>query len=293
MVVVFFSLSRSKLPGYVAPALPALSLLVEVRCMGEPTSREQAENTQQEDARQENLGSSWPALTKWEMALIRLVGWLLSVICLSLGLLVWAWAKQPTATLWGKVIATHTVEVVTLFTPMMLALGVVLLIGSPLIVFQRRKSRRDLRVALLMNASAAMLFVHLGLPVWSNYNIAPLHNLGRRALPALERGDSLVIYALKSGRTSLRFVLGHTPQITETAQSTKLLRIVQQTGHGYIWTTRKMSLPALPVPLTLHQEAATAEWMLWSYGKPPQVAAGEVSEVTEKLHKDQNLPPRI
>lgn len=104
---------------------------------------------------------------------------------------------------------------------------------------------------------------HFGLPAWINAEAAPVANLGRRALPALERGEPLVIFAVHPKRPSLRYILGHNSQIVETFSPETLQGVRRDAGDGYVLTKSDTALP--PLPGTFQREATEGRWALWRY----------------------------
>jgi Dolichyl-phosphate-mannose-protein mannosyltransferase len=239
--IVFFSISRSKLPGYVQPALPALCLLAAAR-----------------------LDAFWRVrrgLTRGESIALGATGVLLGTLLLAVGALGWQWRGQAGAIWRGMPVPPKVFAPVTILSPIAMALGALFLLGCAVILLRRQVVPQMVGSIMMMNALLVVILGRFGLPAWNTYNIEPLHDLGRRALPALERGENLVLYGLRPSRTSLRFVLGHTGQITETRETARLRQVLQNAGGGYILTERDVSLPSLPC--TARQEAAAGRWMLW------------------------------
>ncbi|HEX8234438.1 MAG TPA: glycosyltransferase family 39 protein [Abditibacteriaceae bacterium] len=247
VVVGFFSISRSKLPGYILPAVPALSLLIGVQV--------------------DRLWRERQSLGKLEMALLGLVSVLLGAIGIVAGILGQRWSAQVAAqqivSFRGKQVPERVLEPVILLSPLMLGLGALFLIGSLIVVARRKQMPQALGAMAVMNVILALLLVHAALPVYDRLVIAPLHDMGRRALPALARGEPLVIYKLRPRRTSLRFVVGHTRQVTETEESDELTRVLTAAPRGFILTERDKELPSLP--RAPRREASSRRWVLWRY----------------------------
>lgn len=245
VVVVFFSISRSKLPSYVAPAVPALCLLVA--------------------ARLDALWSAKGALTRAEALALGLVGVLLGAILFLVGTLGWLWRGQSGITLEGTPVALKTISVVCALSPVLLALGVLLLGGCAWMLGNWQTPRRVVAGGTVMGASLIAVLAGLGLPAWNALDIAPLHDLARQTLPDLEQGDALVLYGFKPRRPSVRFLLGHTAQITETGDPLVLRGVLERSG-GLILTPANRTLPALP--LAVHQQSASPGWTLWKCDLP-------------------------
>jgi 4-amino-4-deoxy-L-arabinose transferase-like glycosyltransferase len=247
VVVGFFSISRSKLPGYIMPAVPALSLLVGVQL--------------------DRLWRERQSFGKMEMALLGLVSVLLGAFGVVAGILGQRWSAQVAAqqiiSFRGKEVPERVLEPVILLSPLMLGLGALFLSGSLIVVARRRQIPQALGMMVAMNVILALLLVHAALPVYDRLVIAPLHDMGRRTLPALARGEPLVIYGLAPRRTSLRFVVGHTRQVTETEKPDVLRRVLNAAPRGFILTERETQLPSLP--RTPRREASSGHWVLWRY----------------------------
>ncbi|HMF56548.1 MAG TPA: glycosyltransferase family 39 protein [Pyrinomonadaceae bacterium] len=257
IVVLFFSLSASKLPNYVLPALPALVLLVAWR-----------------------LDSVWKmrrGLYALESSILGISGSLLGILFLTTGLFGWQWRTPPASAPWlarklGAIfnwkaqsesidLLWHKLMPVTVLAPYWIALGALLLLGSIIILAFWRNTFKTFISALLMSLSLIVLLVHFIMPVWSDYNAAPLNGLSRSTLPALQNGETLVLYALH--RPSLRYILGHNQQLIETFSPDILQSVLSSAGHGHILTRRDTTLP--PLPGALQQEAEAGQWVLWRY----------------------------
>jgi 4-amino-4-deoxy-L-arabinose transferase-like glycosyltransferase len=259
VVMLFFSVSRSKLPNYILPALPALVLLVAWR-----------------------LDLLWQAkrgLSTFESGLLIVVGGVLGIFFLVVGWFGWQWRSQPASPSWfakslGGLFAwkedSQNIEVlwrkltpITELAPHWIALGGVLLLGSAMFLLFWRNTRQTVVSALSLSLALIILAVHFGMPAWINSDTAPINELGRRALPGLQRGEPLVLYALHPKRPSLRYTLGYQDQLTETFSPDVLQSVMTGAGHGYILTANDVSLP--PLSGTLQQAAAAGRWALWRY----------------------------
>jgi len=242
VVVVFFSLSKSKLPGYVLPALPPLCLLAGAR-----------------------LRSLWTVkngLRPGEAALMGFTGLILSAFFVLAGVLGLQWRGQPGAELMGKSVPTDVVQAVAHMAPFALTLGALFLL-SVLVLFARWSATpRVTGAAILFGLLFAFLVGHDGLPRWNAYDIEPLHRLARSLIPALEHGKSVAIYAFEPSRPSLRFIMGHPRQISEPGTPEELHRVLQSAKGGYILTEKRNILPT-DLPCRVLQEREDGRWVLY------------------------------
>ncbi|GIV19540.1 MAG: hypothetical protein KatS3mg023_1291 [Armatimonadota bacterium] len=243
VVVVFFSLSKSKLPGYVLPAVPALTLLTALR-----------------------LHSLWKVpngLRAGEAALMGFTGLILSGVFALAGVLGWQWRGQQSIELMGKSVPTDVAQAVAHMSPFALMLAALFLL-SVFVLFARWSSTpRVTGAAILFALLFVFLVGHDGLPRWNAYDIEPLHQVGRSLVPALEQGQSVAIYAFEPSRPSLRFIMGHPAQISEPGTPEELKRTLHSlSGEGYILTEKRHALPAdLPCHPVLEREAG--RWVLY------------------------------
>ena len=116
---------------------------------------------------------------------------------------------------------------------------------------------------MFLSLALIILSVHFLMPAWSSSDTAPLNELGQRALPGLQRGEPLVMYALHPRRPSLRYTLGHNQQLFETFSPVSLQSVLNDAGGGYVLTAKDTSLP--PLSGTFQQEAAAGQLVLWRY----------------------------
>jgi 4-amino-4-deoxy-L-arabinose transferase-like glycosyltransferase len=259
VVVLFFSFSINKLSSYILPALPALALLSAWR-----------------------LDSLWrvrKGLTAAESSILCVCGGVTGIVFLTAGALGWKWRNPPSSPSWlakqlGAVFnwreQSHGVELLwRKLTPLIdlapywLTLGALLLLTAAVIVACWRNTSKTFFAAALTSLSIIALTTHLLLPAWSRNEAAPLNALGQRTLPALERGEPLVLYGLHPRRISLYYMLGHSSQIIETFSPDTLQHVFRDAGHGYILTKTETPLPAFPG--TFKPEATAGKWTLWRY----------------------------
>lgn len=267
VVVVLFSLSKSKLPQYAQPALPALALLVAVR-----------------------LDASWRAecsLSVIEAVCLGLTGVLLGELLVASGVLGWQWSTQPVPTLEESLtifsFAMKKSQFLALLGPQLMILGSVLLVGTVIILSLCKTTPRAISAMLLMSMITAVIIAHFARSAWAEYYHSPqLNQLARQTLPALERGEQLILYDLGSPtRYSLRFLLGHIDQITDTSESEVLLRTEREQRHGYIITSRSNLLPRGAG--NLQKESRAGKWLLWRFDSD-QIGGGESSPGNEQTH---------
>jgi 4-amino-4-deoxy-L-arabinose transferase-like glycosyltransferase len=260
IVIAFFSLSRSKLPNYILPALPALMLLLAWR-----------------------LDAIWEmrrGLKAWESAALAISGGLLGLVWLAIGLAGWRWRTTPAqppalAQRLGALFSWKSAEgtemlwlKLTAITGPALywtALGALVMLASLLVLAYWRSVRRTVALGVAVSIAFILLVVHIVLPAWSRYDVVPLTALGARTLPALERGEPLVMYALHPKRPSLHYMLGHDEQTVETFSPETLQSVLERAGHGYVLTTSAATLPQLPG--AFQQEATAGQWTLWRYDR--------------------------
>ena len=249
VVVALFSLSKSKLPQYAQPALPALALLVAVR-----------------------LDASWRAersMSVVEAVCLGLTGVLLGELLVASGVLGWQWSTQPVPTLESSLtifsFGIKKSAFLTLMAPQLVILGSVLLIGTVLILSFCKRTQGAACAMILMSMFTAVIIAHFARSAWSDYyHSAALNQLAQQTVPGLQRGEQLILYDLGSPtRYSLRFLLGHIDQITDTSETEVLLRTEKEHRRGYIITSRDNYLPR--VAGNVQKESRAGKWLLWRF----------------------------
>jgi 4-amino-4-deoxy-L-arabinose transferase-like glycosyltransferase len=249
VILAVFSISKSKLPQYALPALPALALLLAVR-----------------------LDASWQrgrGLSVFEAACLGLTGVVLGELLVAAGVLGWQWTTEPVPALEAGLsifhFATKKAEFLVMLAPQLVILGSALLIGTAITLSFRKTASRAASVMILMSMTTAVVIGHYARSAWSDYyHSAPLNQLAQQALPALQHGEQLILYDLGSPtRYSLRFLLGHIDQITDTSEAEVLLRSAQEHRHGYIITPRGIQ-PSQAIG-NLQREAKGWKWVLWRF----------------------------
>jgi 4-amino-4-deoxy-L-arabinose transferase-like glycosyltransferase len=256
VVAGFFSLSKSKLPGYIQPAVPALALLAAMR-----------------------LDSIWRVsrgLTATERGITGVAAALLAGLFLAVGSLGLWWRAQPGGTLWGKAVPADVTVPLIRLAPVAMAIGTLLLIGGVGIVLAWRSPPRVVGTAVAVSLAFVALLVRFALPSWSAYEIQPLHELALRTLPDLRRGEPLVVYGFVHRRPSLLFLLGHSNRICETALPSVLQQTVRNAHVGWILAERKTHLP--PLEARFRPESGAGRWMLWRWNAGPASARGKGQE---------------
>jgi 4-amino-4-deoxy-L-arabinose transferase-like glycosyltransferase len=257
VVVGFFSLSQSKLPGYIQPAVPALALLAA--------------------ARLDRLWQVRRGLTAGEGLVLASTGLILGALFLAIGGLASSWRSHPVAVLGGKAIPASLSVPLTHLVPVAVALGALFWLGSAAILAVWASTPRVAGTAVGVSLASLVVTAQFGLPIWSASEIQPLHDLARQTLPALQRGEPVVIYMFVHRRPSLRFVLGHTAEVHETCNPAVLQQYVGAAGRGAILTGRETSLP--PLTSTIRREAIAGRWALWRW-EPRTTESRRVRERT-------------
>ncbi|MEN6519534.1 MAG: glycosyltransferase family 39 protein [Armatimonadota bacterium] len=249
VVIGFFSISASKLPGYVQPALPALSILAARRLLDEKTK----------------------SLARLECVLAVIGGMLLGGIFTSAGVLGKLLQSQASITLGGKPVPSTVADALVVMYPFALSTGILFLCGTVFIVLRRKVVPQIITAGALTGAVFAMLAGGIGLPAWSGYNIDPLHTLAGKTIPALERGEKLIVYHFERRRPSLLFVTGRADRVIEIDSTDKpnepevLEREISQAERGYILAERSVDIPSLGC--TLRRKSTAGRWVLWQFAE--------------------------
>jgi 4-amino-4-deoxy-L-arabinose transferase-like glycosyltransferase len=261
VVFVFFSFSISKLPNYILPALPALSILIAWRL--------------------DSIWNNKRRLSLFESVSLWLPGLIIGALIFVVGVSAYQWRSQPEAPSQlarslGRLFNWHAesqsaellwrkLEVLTDLAPYWIALGALLLLGSLLIIICWRNAARTFAASLILSLTLIFFVTQIGFPRWSTQSAAPLNELGLRTLPAVQRGGPLVMYAIHPKHPSLRYLIGNSDRVVETFAPETLISVLQEAGSGYILTPSETTLPILNG--NLKQEAAAGRWVLWRYEK--------------------------
>lgn len=242
LVFVFFSLSISKLPNYILPALPALSILIAWR-----------------------LNSVWNSkhgLSLFESVSLWLPGLIIGALVFVVGVSAYQWRSQPDAPSQlarslGRLFNWHAESqnaellwkksaVLTDLAPYWIALGALLVLGSLVILVCWRNAARAFTASTILSLILIVFVTQIGFPRWSAQSAAPLNELGLRTLTAVQRGEPLVMYAIHPKHLSLRYLIGNSERVFETFAPETLMSVLQNAGRGYILTPRETVLPVLP-----------------------------------------------
>jgi len=169
------------------------------------------------------------------------------------------WEAQTSASLWRRL------SVVTELSTEWLVLGLLLIAGTILVFVYRREVRKVAAVTIVMNSGVAVLAVHFALPAWGSYNSEALNKLALQTLPALERGERLVLFGFHPPRTSLRYMLGHNDQIIETTDPRVLQVASSDPGGMLVLSEATTTLPTLEG--SLRKELSEDRWVVWAKNK--------------------------
>jgi hypothetical protein len=198
-----------------------------------------------------------------------LTGVLLGELLVASGVLGWQWSTQPVPTLESSLtifsFGIKKSAFLTLMAPQLVILGSVLLIGTVLILSFCKRTQGAACAMILMSMFTAVIIAHFARSAWSDYyHSTALNRLAQQTVPALQRGEQLILYDLGSPtRYSLRFLLGHIDQITDTSETEVLLRTEKEHRRGYIITSRDNYLPR--VAGNVQKESRAGKWLLWRF----------------------------
>jgi len=242
VVIVFFSLSKSKLPGYVLPAVPALCLLVAVRL--------------------QSLWTVTQGLRVGEAALMGFTGIALGAAFALVGAVGWQWRGVETAVLMGKPVPPDVVQAVSHMAPFALILSALFVLSVIFLAWRWAHTPRVVGSAVLFGLLFAFLAGHDGLPRWDAYDIAPLHRLARSLIPALQQGKAVMVYAFEPSRPSLRFVMGHPSQVHTPGTPEELRQLLERYNGGFILAQKNTTIPA-NLPCKPSREQEDGRWVVY------------------------------
>ncbi|HVS81324.1 MAG TPA: glycosyltransferase family 39 protein [Pyrinomonadaceae bacterium] len=258
LVLLFFSLSASKLPNYILPVLPALAVLVGLHVA--------------------ELLRERRALGRLEGFVIGL-GMLISLVLVSCGVLGLRWRGAPSPIPYSAKLLSGTIgwqsgpmndaqvwyrlSPFTVLAPHTLFFGLLLLASTVLILLWRRNMVRVVSTAATLCLCLAVTFAHVAMPAWSRFDIEPLWQLAERAGPSLQAGEPLILYGFHPRRTSVRFLLGHPDLITETTDAPVLQQVVGKYPRGRILTIDGSPLPGFAASVQVERTAG--RWVLWRF----------------------------
>ena len=182
LVLLFFSLSASKLTSYILPILPALAVLVGVHVA--------------------ELLRERPGLSRMEGFAIGLFGMLIGLVLVSCGVLGLQWRGAASPVPYSARLLSGTIgwqsgpmndaqvwyrlSPFTVMAPHTLFFGLLLLATTGLILWWRRNMVRVVSTATAMCLCLAVMFAHLAMPAWSRFDIEPLWELAEAAGPSVQ-----------------------------------------------------------------------------------------------------------
>lgn len=243
VVIGFFSISRSKLPGYILPALPPLALLAACRM---------------DEAWQDRRG-----LNALEAALLALSG---AALAAFFGVASWlghTWRTGSHPLVFGRPAPDLAVEIATsIWIPAGLV-AALCLVGAGAVLMRSGCVAWQVAATVGVSLAFTSVVVGIGLPAWARSEVAPLHDIARLTLPALDRGKPVLIYRVDRRRPSLHFVLGHPDLVQETFSAATARRVLVRAGGGYLLAESGTPVPL--TPLSAHLVASADDWSLWRY----------------------------
>jgi 4-amino-4-deoxy-L-arabinose transferase-like glycosyltransferase len=258
LVLIFFSLSKSKLPSYILPVLPAIALFAAIRiCF---------------------LIRKHRGLKRTEVVLAALCGVPMALGLLFCAILGLSWRGQPSPLPYlakllsgtiGKqpvpsdALVWYRLSPFILLAPETLLSGLLILTFVVLIVLWRQNIVKVIGATAALSLAGAVIFANFAMPAWSRFDIEPIWQLAETTRPSLEQGQPLVLYEIHPQRTSVRYRLGHTDLITETTDLPVLLAVVEKYPRGYILTRTGQALPSNLQSATVERVAGI--WVLWRF----------------------------
>ena len=222
VVFLFFTLSATRLPHYIAPLFPAAAILVAF-----PIAR-----IMSRESRSKATSAFWIIV-----ALGTVLGGSLAVFPFVYGRLVEVIAQEfPMA---GSVDPGLGIFVV----------GMAMCIGFVATVFfglVAKRVRTAIRIAAVTIGLSALLIVHVGLPIFDKHFLSPPHVLAAVAGDCIGVDDDLVVY----GRTkpSYVFYARHKIIFTHKGHRKPLDRLINE-GRAITLITQERLLPELPAGL--------------------------------------------
>jgi 4-amino-4-deoxy-L-arabinose transferase-like glycosyltransferase len=259
LVLLFFSLSASKLTSYILPILPALAVLVGLYLA--------------------ELLSEGRGLGRSEGIAIGLFGMLIGLLLISCGLLGFQWRSAPAPVPYSARLLSGTMgwqsgpmndaqvwyrlSPFTVMAPQTLTFGLLLLTATVLILLWRRNMVRVVSTATTLCLCMAVTFAHFAMPAWSRFDLEPLWELAEAAGPSVQAGEPLILYGFHPRRASVRYLLGHADLITETTDAPVLQQVSGKYPRGHILAIAGSALPALGGSVKV--ERAAGRYVLWRF----------------------------
>lgn len=215
VVFVFYSVSKSKLPGYIVPVIPALCLLVA-----------------------NHLVANWNtagAIRKWEAGIVGFSGILLGFLFVTVGFAGLLVSMSPDSPLFGMKIPANVIPIASGMGLSALAIGACYVIGCLGTALGAVSVPSFTAKATMFCMLLTSVIVGVALPAWNKVDVAPLHSLVEIAKPELDKsGTNLVLLGLEPRRPSCRYVAGHTPQVMETDLTTEALPVITKSTKCFI-----------------------------------------------------------
>jgi hypothetical protein len=201
-----------------------------------------------------------------------LTGFVLGALLVIVFFIGWQLRAQSGAPLWGGTSLGEWLgreresSLLALLTTQCLWLGTVTLLGTIVMLLSWKAAHRVAIASIVTASILAFIILHSARPVWSQKQIEPMNELGRRTLPALQRGEYLVIYEANSPTPySLHFQLGHPDQIKVVILRHELPAVLDHLQHGYVLAQGKAVFD--PLPIEPRQEATAGSWVLWRFDR--------------------------
>ena len=215
VVFVFYSISKSKLPGYIVPVVPALSILVA--------------NYLVANWRQAN------AIRKWECAAIGFTSILIGFTFFIAGLAGTMIAASPDAPLFGMKMTPEVVTIASAMNVSAMIIGAVYLVGGLGTAIGATSVPSFVAKAVFFCMVLSVAVLNAVVPAWNKLDVEPLHSLVNIARPQLDNNSvNLVLLGLEPRRPSCRYVAGHTQQVMETDDAVKAYPYMKGAQKSYL-----------------------------------------------------------
>lgn len=215
VVFVFYSISKSKLPGYIVPVVPALSILVA--------------NYLVANWRQAN------AIRKWECAAIGFTSILIGFTFFIAGLAGTMIAASPDTPLFGMKMTPEVVTIASAMNVSAMIIGAVYLVGGLGTAIGATSVPSFVAKAVFFCMVLSVAVLNAVVPAWNKLDVEPLHSLVNIARPQLDNNSvNLVLLGLEPRRPSCRYVAGHTQQVMETDDAVKAYPYMKGAQKSYL-----------------------------------------------------------
>ncbi len=215
VVFLFYSISKSKLPGYIVPVIPALCLLVA-----------------------NHLVANWNStggLRKWEIGIIGFLGIFFGFVFFVAGIAGLLISMSPDSPLFGLKIPADVVPIASGMGLSALAIGACYVIGCLGTAMGATKVPSFTAKATLFCMLLTSVIVAIALPAWNKIDVEPLHSLVTIAKPELDsKSSKLVLLALEPRRPSCLYVAGNNAQVSETDLGSEAFPVMSKTKKSYV-----------------------------------------------------------